>query len=244
MRYVPILVLFAVVPALHAGLGQGNIACRAGREDNRPYKKKLWDGYEISLGPVPNALDYGCTAAIYNSAGKVVFRTTGFDVVFDEELTAEDFDGDGKPKVVFQTNMAGGAHCCWTYNVVSLSPKPRHLFDVGAGAAVRFEKDKQGKMVIWERTPGPSGYWDAANDRPYADRVFRVREGKLVDSTPEFCSRMFAPGRRTMSSRSWCSRRKSSSNCLGASKSRTIKLRVRCFHGHYNMFSAGNSTRH
>jgi len=197
MRYLSILLLLAFGPALHAaGLGQGDIACRAGREDNRPYKKKLWDGYEISLGPVPKALDYGCTAAIYNSAGKVVFRTTGFGVAFDEGLTGEDFDGDGKAKVVFQTDSAGGAHCCWTYNVVSLFPKPHHLFDVGAGAAVRFEKDEQGKMVIWELTPGLAGYWDIANDHPYAERVFRVREGKLVDFTPEFCSGMFAPGKK------------------------------------------------
>ena len=148
MRYMSILLLLAFGPALHAGLGQGDISCRAGHEDNRPYKKKLWDGYEISLGPVPNALDYGCTAAIYNSAGKVVFRTTGFGVIFDEDLTGEDFDGGGKPKVVFQTDMAGSAHCCWTYNVVSLFPKPRHLFDVGSGVAVQFEKDGQGKVVV------------------------------------------------------------------------------------------------
>ena len=131
----------------------------------------------------------------YNSAGKVVFRTTGFGVVFDEGLTGEDFDEDGKPKVVFQTDSAGGAHCCWTYNVVSLFPKPRHLFDVGIGAGVQFEKDKQGRMVIWQNTPGPYEYTDGW-DRPYAERVFRVREGKLVDSTPEFCSRIIAPGNR------------------------------------------------
>jgi hypothetical protein len=195
MRYILILVILACGPELYAGLGQGDIACRVGRQENPAYKKKLWDGYEISLGPVPHALDYGCTAAIYNAAGKVVFRTTGFGVIFDEGLTGEDFDGDGKAKVVFQTDAGGGAHCCWIYNVVSLFPKPRHLFDVGIGAGVWFEKDEQGKMVIWQYTPGPYQYTEG-RDRPYAERVFRVRDGKLVDSTPEFCSKIFAPGNR------------------------------------------------
>lgn len=27
----------------------------------------------------------------------VVFRTTGFSVIFDEKETGQDFDGDGKP---------------------------------------------------------------------------------------------------------------------------------------------------
>lgn len=192
-----LLTLLAFGPALHADLGQGDISCFAGHDDNRPYKKKLWDGYEVSLGPARNSTGGGddCTAAIYNSAGKVVFRTTGFNVVFDQDLTGEDFDGDGKPEVVFQTDSGGGMHCCWGYIVVSLYPKPHRLVDIAAPGLVEFEKDQQGKMVIWQRAPGPSGYTDMA-DRPFAERVLRVREGKLVDSTPEFCSKILAPGDR------------------------------------------------
>jgi hypothetical protein len=70
------------------------IACCSYPRTTESYKKKLWDGYEISLAPVPHSLEYGCTAAIYNSAGKVGFRTNGFVVVFDEHLTGEDIDGD------------------------------------------------------------------------------------------------------------------------------------------------------
>jgi hypothetical protein len=161
------------------------------------YKRKLWGGYEISLGPTRNGYegveDAGCTAAIYNAAGKVVFRTTGFGVIFDEGITGEDVDGDGKPDIVFRTDEAGGAHCCWIYNVVSLSPRPHKLFDVGQGGAVRFEKDANGKMTIWERVGGTTGYTSEAG-RPYAERVYRVRAGKLLDITPEFCGKIFSPG--------------------------------------------------
>jgi len=81
-------------------------------------------------------------------------------------------------------------HCCWAYNVISLSPKPHKLFDIEAPGAVRFEKDSQRRMVIWKRTPGPYGFTSMAR-APFADRALRVREGKLVDATPEFCSRIF-----------------------------------------------------
>jgi hypothetical protein len=116
------------------------IACYTYPKTTESYKKKLWDGYEISLGPARNAAGGGgddCTAAIYNAAGKVVFRTTGFGVIFDEDHTGDDFDGDGKPEVVFMTDESGGAHCCWVYNIVSRAPKPHKLFDLGPGDFVK-----------------------------------------------------------------------------------------------------------
>jgi hypothetical protein len=188
----------SVAPALRAQDMLGKISCHAAdlpKPENRPYIKKLWDGYEISLGPARNSQGDGdqCTAAVYNAAGRVVFRTTGFNVIFDENHTGQDFDGDGKPEVVFITDTGGGNHCCWAYNVISLFPKPHKLFDIDAPGAVRFEKDDRRRMVIWQRTPGPYGFTSMART-PFAERISRVREGKLVDATPEFCSRIFSDG--------------------------------------------------
>jgi hypothetical protein len=183
-------------PILHAQDLLGKISCHTyaiPKVENVPHTKKLWDGYEISLGPARKSEgeDDECTAAIYNSAGRVVFRTTGFSVIFDENHTGQDFDGDGKPEVVFLTDTGGGMHCCWAYNVISLSPKPHKLFDIDSAGSVQFEKDGHGKMVIWQRVPGPYGLTYMALT-PFAEKVFRVREGKLVDATPEFCSRIFS----------------------------------------------------
>ena len=174
--------------------GRQEVSCWYMKADNRAWKKNLWDGYEVSLGRTPHATDnpdQACTAAIYNQAGHVVFRTTGFSVIFDEKETGQDFDGDGKPEVVFKTDTGGGNHCCWAYNVISLSPKPHKLFDIDEPGAVQFEKDKRREMVIWQRRPGPYGFTSMAN-APFAEKVFRVREGKLVDATPEFCLRIFS----------------------------------------------------
>src|ERR1700730_17582353 len=66
---------------------QPEVVCRASPPTTQSYKRKLWDGYEISLGPAANSQGGGedqCTAAIYNKAGRVVYRTTGFNVTFNE----------------------------------------------------------------------------------------------------------------------------------------------------------------
>lgn len=185
-----LIILMCISPGLRGQREPDRVAWYASEQDNAPHKEKLWDGYEISLGPVanPEEVENKCTAAIYNRAGRVVFRTNGFNVVFDEDLTGEDFDGDGKPDVVFRTDTGGGMHCCWGYIVFSLSPKPRKLFEIAMEGAVDFQKDKDGKMVIWKRTGGPFGATSMAR-RPFAEKVLRVREGKLVDATPEFVGR-------------------------------------------------------
>lgn len=188
-----LICLLCFSPALRAQWPNDKNACYSERKENAPYKKALWDGYEISLGRVPNPeeVEYRCTAAIYNGAGRVVFRTSGFNVVFDEEQTGKDFDGDGKPEVVFKTDTGGGNHCCWGYIIFSLSPKPHKLFEVAMEGRVDFEKDKDGQMVIWKRTAGPFGYTSMAA-QPFAEKVLRVRDGKLVDATPEFCGKIFS----------------------------------------------------
>jgi hypothetical protein len=175
------------------------IACRAYPKSTESFKRKLWDGYEISLGPAANATGAGddaCTAAIYNKLGHVVYRTTGFNVSFDENLTGQDFDGDGHGEVVFETDSGGGNHCCWAYNVISLFPRPHKLFDIAMEGAVQFERDDAGRMVIWERVAAPDVFNGPMAGRPFVERVFRARDGKLTDATPEFCARIFGVNSR------------------------------------------------
>ena len=198
MQETLLTMVFAVclAPALLAQELQGKISCHPSgnsKPQNQNYAKKLWAGYEVSLGPSRNSQGGGdeCTAAIYSNAGHVVFRTTGFNVVFDETHTGQDFDSDGKPEVVFITDTGGGNHCCWTYNIISLYPKPHKLLDIDAPGAVQFERDEQGKMLVWQRLPGPYGFTSMAQ-APFAEKVFRVRDAKLVDSTPEFCAQILS----------------------------------------------------
>lgn len=190
MRRIALLLFaaFCICPSLRAQDDPNKIACYSYQDKNDSYKRKLWDGYEISLGPSRNAdaVEDKCTAAIYNRAGRVVFRTSGFSVVFDQDLTGEDIDGDGKPDVVFRTDTGGGQHCCWGYVIFSLSPKPHKLFEIAMEGRVDFDKDKDGKLVIWDRVSVPGDFTSMAG-RPFAAKVMRVKERKLADVTPEYC---------------------------------------------------------
>ena len=181
----------SIAHVVRAQDGQESNACYAQREKNAPYEKRLWGGYEISIGPSRNleAVEEKCAAAIYDHAGKLVFQTKGFSVVLDEKLTGWDFDGDGKPDVVFQTDTGGGNHCCWGYIVYSLAPRPHKLFEIDRQGRVDFEKSQDGKVVIWKRTAGPYGFTSMARN-PFAEKVLRVRDGKLVDATTEFCGKI------------------------------------------------------
>jgi hypothetical protein len=194
MRHFPLFIFLFLGCACGASAQSYPPAgCFADRADNPPFKKKLWQGYEVSLGPVRDGeAEEKCTAAIYRADGKVVYRTTGFSVVFDAKYTGLDFDGDGQPEVVFRTDTGGGMHCCWAYNIISLSPKPLHLFDInGAEGTVRFDKDKQARLAIWQNTAGPYGFTSMART-PGAQKVLQVRAGKLTDITPEYSSVLFS----------------------------------------------------
>jgi hypothetical protein len=188
---LPVFLALFCATAMRAQSRGETIACYAERgKSNSAYTRKLWDGYEVSLGPARNGTENGdgdnCTAAIYNRAVKVVYRTTGYSVVFDEDTTGEDLDDDGHPEVVFKTDTGGGNHCCWSYNVVSLWPRPHKLVDIPQAGAVVFRKDEHGKIVIWVMEPGPYGYTSMA-ENPFAQKIYRLRNGKLLDVTPDYC---------------------------------------------------------
>ena len=88
---------------------------------------------------------------------------------------------------MFRTDTGGGVHCCWGYIAYSLWPKPHKLFEMPIEGKVDFEKGKDGRMVMWERVSVPGGFFTSMASRPFAEKVFRVLEGKLTDVTVDFC---------------------------------------------------------
>jgi len=139
-----LLYLLSLTPAQF----DANLACYSYPRSTESYKQEesCGTGTKFHFGPVPHSLKYGCTAAIYNSAGKVVFWTNR-TVWSSMNIHGDDIDRDGRPEVVFMTDQAGGAHGCWIYNVVSLFPKPHRLFAVGENPGIQFQKDPEGKMI-------------------------------------------------------------------------------------------------
>jgi hypothetical protein len=178
-----------------SSLLQKKLSCSAFPVDKSFGKKKLWDGYEVSVGPTAHfdedsGADDACTAAIYDQSGKEVYRTTGPGVELDP-ATGMDVDGDGAPEVVLMNGATGGSGGSWEIEVVSLTPQPHVLFKFEQEfSPADFRKDLKGRVVLWSRWGGNSdlGYSMAHAHDPSARIVYRFTEGKLKDVTPEFCS--------------------------------------------------------
>ena len=99
------------------------------------------------------------------------------------EISGARFIEDGR-----ETQIAEGA--AGPITSFSLSPKPHRLFDIALGA--RFKRDKFGKMLIWESIPALTGLTTDAG-MPGGEKVFRVSQGRLVDTTLEFCPQILSP---------------------------------------------------
>lgn len=171
------------------------LSCSTFPVDKSFGKKKLWDGYEISVGPTAHSendsgADDACTAVIYDRSGREVYRTTGPGVELDP-ATGMDVDDDGAPDVVLNNGSSGGSGGSWEIEVVSLKPRPHLLFKFGQEfPPADLRKDLQGRVVLWSRWGGDSdfGYSMAHMNDPSARIVHRFADGLLKDVTPEFCS--------------------------------------------------------
>jgi hypothetical protein len=61
-------------------------------------------------------------------------------------MSDADLSGDGVPDLALES-YSGGAHCCWTYYIISLGEKPRLIkqFDNERGAG--FVRNRENRRV-------------------------------------------------------------------------------------------------
>ncbi len=185
-----------VAHARAASLQREKLSCSTFPVDKNFGKKKLWDGYEVSVGPTAHfeddsGADDACTAAIYDQSGKEVYRTTGPGVMLDPS-TGMDIDGDGAPEVVLMNGASGGSGGSWEIEVVSLKPQPRLLFKFEEDSPhAPFIKDSQGRVVLWLFEPiYLNKYYSIPNSlaRIHKQKVLRFANGELRDVTSEYIS--------------------------------------------------------
>jgi len=63
-----------------------------------------------------------CEAVVTSPVGKIVYEDSDQGMELDP-ITGRDINGDGQPDAVL-VSYSGGAHCCWTYHLISLGKKP------------------------------------------------------------------------------------------------------------------------
>ena len=83
------------------------------------------NGFTVEVKPIqdPDDPDYmTCRATVRSAEGKTVFEHTESGIEINP-ITGKDVNGDGYPDAVL-VSFSGGAHCCWTYHIVSLGKNP------------------------------------------------------------------------------------------------------------------------
>ncbi len=129
-------------------------------------------GYSVTIQRSPLAEGHvsgeilGCRAFVKGPEGQRLFSTADWGMTLYE--SEKDINGDGNPDLVFEA-YTGGAHCCWTYWIVSPTDEPALLayFENERGASFD-DTDGDGRIEIWT-TDGAFDYFD---DLSHADTPF------------------------------------------------------------------------
>jgi TonB family protein len=137
----------------------------------------LWNGYSLRLLPTSGTADSGCSAVLVGRDLKTAWH--GKDAAFDLlSVTGQDINGDGAPEVVLEA-FSGGAHCCWTYYILTLAPTPRVVSLKNEGP-VRFDPDPLGGYVM-VTGDGSFAYFDGSSnaESPYPDLFLQLERASF-----------------------------------------------------------------
>jgi hypothetical protein len=141
-------------------------------------------GYRIEISPDPKEQD--CRATVTSPMGEVIFSERAwFDI---DPITGDDVNGDGVPDAVM-VGYSGGAHCCWTYYVVSLRGNSKAIsFENQSRAS--FEYNADDKSVHISIRDGSFDYFE--NDHassPFPLLVVKLDKNKFEDISARFQDR-------------------------------------------------------
>ena len=120
---------------------------------------------------------------MYDPRGDVIFSE--HDGAFSIELVGDDVNGDGIPDVVLQA-YSGGAHCCWTYYVISLGSKPGLIKKFENNRDAAFFWNKENRRIEIATRDGNFDYFDGLCHActPFPVVYLRLDGSDLADISP------------------------------------------------------------
>jgi hypothetical protein len=144
------------------------------------------NGFTIEVKPDPNLQEMLCHATIRSPRGVVVFQYDDWGIDIDP-VTGKDVNGDGQPDAVL-VGFSGGAHCCWTYSIISLSHQPGLIRVFENRQPASFEDSKgDGRVEILVRDGGFDEFDRLAHPfSPFPLLVLRLEGDKFKDVGSEF----------------------------------------------------------
>ncbi len=127
-----------------------------------------------------------CHATVRSPGGKTIFERDdwGFEI---DPVTGKDVNGDGQPDAVL-VGFSGGAHCCWTYHIISLGKQPGLIREFRNRSTASFKDlDGNGQIQILIRDGG----FDEGFGLSHAFSVFplliaRLNGTQFEDVGPKF----------------------------------------------------------
>jgi hypothetical protein len=156
------LYAFPALAEKSCGQGEGGAAARI-------------NGLLVQVKPLADGS--GCRAIVRGRDGRISFARKG-QAIRLLGVSGSDLNGDGQPDAVFE-NFDGGAHCCWTYWIVSLGDHPGLIREIYNYRGVGFIKSKRDGKIVIETMDGLFDYFDGISHAvaPFPS-VYLVLEGQ------------------------------------------------------------------
>lgn len=137
------------------------------------------NGFRIRLIPGLTEEGDGCKAEVDSAQGRIVFSTSDWGLTL-LDVTGKDVNGDGDPGAVVE-GYSGGAHCCWTYWIVSLGKSPGLLRRICNFTRAQFEDlNGDGRIEIVTRD-GAFDYFEASHAYSAFPLVILRLDGKELN---------------------------------------------------------------
>jgi hypothetical protein len=155
--------------------------------DKSEKQSRKYAGYTVSLETVSKQGER-CRAVVKppNSNASDSKAAPGKTVARDwtlaiNPLSGTDINGDGKPELILQ-GYSGGAHCCYTYRIVSLRPGLPVLQEIRNQVPASFVKRDDGSIEI-TTGEGVFDFFLVPHSESVIPKVFfRLEGNKLVDT--------------------------------------------------------------
>jgi hypothetical protein len=163
--------------------GQGaSASSRRACTTGRGAASKKFKNAELQIAPAGGGDK--CRAVVLDSHKLVIFSE--LDTTFDIALSNRDVNGDGIPDLVLE-GFSGGLHCCWTYYVISLGPKPSLLLKFENNREASFLEDEKGRGFYISTEDGEFDYFDGLCHActPFPLVFLKIDGKRLVDISPE-----------------------------------------------------------
>ena len=197
--FAPLLLLLFSILAAQPAIAASKLACGAGQGS----ATKEVAGFQIKVLPSPRKVEHfdpECRALILDPRKNEIFSAD--DWGFSIEVAGQDVNGDGIPDVVLKA-YSGGAHCCWTYYIISLGSKPALIKKFENNRDAVFFRDEESGRIVMGTLDGVFDYFDGLCHActPFPDVYLRLDGTNLIDISPEFVAHydeIIAENRKTL----------------------------------------------